>query len=376
MADIRRIPFTEIVERVQKELIRDNSAAEGKYKSRVNDIYTIDLPDQIDWRHIRKEATITSTADYTTGTIALTNASTTVTGTGTTFTSANSNNLLLKAANYDEVYRVTYVGATSLTLDRNWVEDTDTSETYTLYQDRYALATDFSHMILDPDKSVYYWQNGNRNYLKYRSPEEFECRQVYIPNTPSHYTIKWVSGDPYIYIDPPDTDSRTFYYVYMPTLARMVEYTTGTITTLANGGTAVTGSGTDFDGFITDTTAYDYYFRIDGDGTGGASVWYKIASVTDDTSLTLSDAYGGTAISSGSEAYTICTISLLPAGLDAAIMYGAALIGATDQTNRTQIETWTALYNKATSQYRAIESKKNYGNQVVKPIYSRPGVRR
>ena len=365
-----------MVERCQKELVRDNSGSEEKYKGRINDIYTIDLPSHIDWRHIRKEATISTVADYSTGDISAT-STTTITGASTSWTSANSNNLLLKVSGYDEIYRCTYVSATSLTIDRSWVgTDISSNTDYSLYQDRYALASDYDRLILDPDKSIYYWSGGQRVYLKYRDIDTFEAKQVYTPNLPAYYTVKWISGDPYIYIDPPDTSARTLFYIYMPTLSRMSEYVTGTITTLANGGTAVTGSGTDFDGFVTDTTTYDYYFRLDRDGTGSASKWYKISSASSNTALTLSDTYEGTAVSAGTLVFTISHVSSLPRGLDLAIVYGAATTSAIDQTNKTQIQGWASLYEKIVGQYRAVEGKLEYGKQRVHTIYERSGVRR
>lgn len=377
MADIRRIPFSEQFERVQKELIRDGSAAEDKYKGRVNDVYTVDLPSQIDWRHIRKEANVATVADYNTGHISAT-SSTTITGASTAWTSANSNNLLLKVSGYDEIYRNTYVSATSGTIDRAWVgTNISSNTTYSLYQDRYAVASDYDRLILDPDKSVYYWSGGQRIYLRYRNPDVFEKQQVFTPNFPAHYTIKYLTGgDPYIFIDPPDTSSRTLFYVYMPTLFRMSEYTTGTITALANGGTAVTGSSTDFDGFVTDTTNYDYYFRLDRDGTGSASRWYKISSAGSDTAITLSDAYAGTAVSGGSLAFTISHVSSLPAGLDLAMVYGAAIVSAIDQTNKAQVDGWVASYAKIVDQYRAVEGKLDYSKQRIHTIYERSGCRR
>jgi hypothetical protein len=44
--------------------------------------------DELDWRGIQKQAILSTTAEYAEGTVALTNGSTTVTGTDTTFTSA------------------------------------------------------------------------------------------------------------------------------------------------------------------------------------------------------------------------------------------------------------------------------------------------
>ena len=80
------------------------------------------------------------------------------------------------------------------------------------------------------------------------------------------------------------------------------DYTTGTITTLANAGTAVTGSGTTW------TAAFiGRFFKIDADGE-----WYEISARTSNTAITLAREYGGTAISGGSESYTIGEGSLLP----------------------------------------------------------------
>ena len=156
----------------------------------------------------------------------------------------------------------------------------------------------------------------------------------------------------------------------------MTEYTTGTVQSLANAGTAIVGVGTDFDGYVTDTDAYDYYFRIDDDGTGAASEWYKVASAASGTSLTLADAYLGTTISAATEAFTICTVSLLPSGLDSAIMYGVAMISAMDQGNETQAKNYAGIYQKILMQYQAIEGKKGYGKSRMKTIYEQPGVRR
>lgn len=89
----------------------------------------------------------------------------------------------------------------------------------------------------------------------------------------------------------------------------VADYTTGTITTLANGGTAVTGSGTAWT-----SQMVGRYIRItmtDTAGTGDG-LWYEIAGVASATSLTLTRAYGGTAIAAGSAAYTIGQMPLLP----------------------------------------------------------------
>lgn len=80
------------------------------------------------------------------------------------------------------------------------------------------------------------------------------------------------------------------------------DYVTGTITTLANAGTAVTASGSTFTSAMAGR-----YFRIDDDGE-----WYKIASFGTTTTLTLATAYQGIAIAAGSSVYTIGEMPITP----------------------------------------------------------------
>lgn len=81
-------------------------------------------------------------------------------------------------------------------------------------------------------------------------------------------------------------------------------YTTGSVTTLANLGTAVTVSGSAFTAAMIGRS-----FRVDSDGN-----WYLISAVPSATTLTLATAYQGTAISAGTEAFTIGEIPRTPAG--------------------------------------------------------------
>jgi len=69
----------------------------------------------------------------------------------------------------------------------------------------------------------------------------------------------------------------------------------GTITTLANAGTAVTGSSTAWT-----SAMIGRYFKIDDDGS-----WYRISAVGSTTTLTIDRPYEGVAIAAGTESYTI-----------------------------------------------------------------------
>lgn len=103
----------------------------------------------------------------------------------------------------------------------------------------------------------------------------------------------------------------------------IADYTTGTITSIANGGTAVVGSSTvwtaDMVGRyiqITETTA----------ANGGDGFWYEIGAFTDATHITLLKPYEGTSISGGTAAYTIGQCSVIPEAYDIGIVYRATAL--------------------------------------------------
>ncbi len=73
------------------------------------------------------------------------------------------------------------------------------------------------------------------------------------------------------------------------------DHTSGTITTLANGASAVTGSDTNFT-----SAMVGRYLKINS-----YPVWYRIASYTSATSITLDKKYTGLSIAAGAETYTI-----------------------------------------------------------------------
>ena len=89
----------------------------------------------------------------------------------------------------------------------------------------------------------------------------------------------------------------------------VADYSTGNIVSVANGGTAVVGSGTGWT-----SQMVGRYIRItysDTTNTGDGQ-WYEIAGVSSATALTLVRAYGGLTISAGSAAYKIGQMPLLP----------------------------------------------------------------
>lgn len=101
----------------------------------------------------------------------------------------------------------------------------------------------------------------------------------------------------------------------------VADYTTGTISAIANAATTVTGSGTTWT-----TQMAGRFIRItDGNSTttSGDGEWYEIASVTNSTTLVLNTAYQGTTISGGTATYTIAQVSLLPEEYQVISLYEA-----------------------------------------------------
>lgn len=93
---------------------------------------------------------------------------------------------------------------------------------------------------------------------------------------------------------------------------QFADYVTGTITTTVvgvNGYTTVTGSGTGWD-----TGMVGRWINITPTNAagGGDGQWYLITGVTNSTTLTLANAYGGVALSGASAAYTMAQMPLLP----------------------------------------------------------------
>lgn len=120
------------------------------------------------------------------------------------------------------------------------------------------------------------------------------------------------------------------------------DYTTGAIVSIANGATAVVGSGTtwtqDMVGRyiqITQTTAPN----------GGDGFWYQIGLWTDATHIDLLKPYEGRSISAGSATYTIGQCSVIPEAYDVAIVYRAVALYWQQQGNLPRAKTYWMMYD-------------------------------
>lgn len=194
-------------------------------------------------------------------------------------------------------------------------------------QQFYTLQGDIDRVISDPYVAV-----GNTRY----TPRECQSRNVWdrlnLVTYSSDVPAWWIQYNNTVGIFPKPTTSN---YVYTVNAKQkqvdmsLADYSTGTIVSVANGGTAVVGNGTTWTAGmvgmwirITQTTAAN-----SGDG-----IWYQISAVPSTTSITLATNYGGPAIAAASTSYTIGQMSVLPDAYDSLPVYLAL------QTYFTSIE--------------------------------------
>lgn len=120
------------------------------------------------------------------------------------------------------------------------------------------------------------------------------------------------------------------------------DYTAGTIVSIANGDTVVTGSGTTWTADmigryiqIIETTA----------ANGGDGFWYQIGSFTNATTIGLLKPYEGTSIVTGSAAYIIGQCSVIPEAYDIAVLYRSVALYWQKQGEISTAKTYWLQYD-------------------------------
>ncbi len=100
----------------------------------------------------------------------------------------------------------------------------------------------------------------------------------------------------------------------------IADITSSTITTLANGGTALTVSA----GLTVQMAGFWIRPTFSTTANTGDGQWYELSSVTNATTATLVRPYGGQSIAVGTAACTIAQMSLLPQGTESTPVWKAA----------------------------------------------------
>lgn len=173
------------------------------------------LGDQHNWAFLRGESEITTVAQITTGTAAVTNGAAGVVFTGVTLTPSVVGRAI-SFAGHPITYRIAaFTSSTTVTLNRAYLGDTNTSTTYTIVQDRYDLAADFSRPLGE-------WASFFGPFpLQPVDPDEFmQIRQTSAGMTtgePQVFTIYGVNENTTaqtIWLHPYPIEQRLFPYAY------------------------------------------------------------------------------------------------------------------------------------------------------------------
>ena len=137
----------------------------------------------------------------------------------------------------------------------------------------------------------------------------------------------------------------------------IADYSTGTIVSIANGASAVVGSGTSW----TAKMANRWIRFTDSDTANtGDGEWYEIASVESATALTLDCLYGGISIAAGSAAYTLAQLPLLPEAYQMLPLYKALVhYFSSMKPDTTKSKLYNDMYVNLFSEMEASEAGKS-----------------
>lgn len=172
----------------------------------------------------------------------------------------------------------------------------------------------------------------------------------------------------------PATSGSTITYEYLQAARdiSVADYTTGSIVSIANGATAVTGSGTSWTAGMVGK-----FIRITaGNGANlGDGLWYKIAAVGSATTLTLSAAYTGATIAAGSAAYTIGDCMLIPEKYQLGPVYYAVAEFWRKQNDNARADRFQAKFDDIARRLKEDEGRKtsqsvidyNSDYQIINP---------
>ena len=135
----------------------------------------------------------------------------------------------------------------------------------------------------------------------------------------------------------------------------VADFTTGTVTSIANGGTAVVGSGTSW---TTNMAGKYIKFTHTSAANTGDGLWYEIASVASTTSLALTLPYLGTSISAATAAYTIGDVMIIPEKYQLGPVYYAAAEFYRKEDNQAKTDRYDQKFAALTKQMESDEGIK------------------
>lgn len=197
---------------IQTEILNkigiDDTDVEDVVEQALNDILQ-EICQSHNFSWLYGDSSFITAAPYETGTVTATEGSTTITGSGTTFTSAMAGR---KFRCEDATYEISaYVSTTEITLSKNYAGAGGAGLTYKIYQNEYSLASDVEDVLSMR-------QENNPQKLKKRG---IEFLDKYYPQRnsfgyPSMYAIIGYDSSDYMKVEvyPIPNQARNIYYRY------------------------------------------------------------------------------------------------------------------------------------------------------------------
>lgn len=152
-----------------------NTTEAAKVRALINDVYR-DIGMKFDWWWLVKRQVINTVDDISTGTVAVTNGSASITFSSAPTSSVAGRVLLVPGDTRDSgaVYRISThtAGSASATLDATYTGDTASAASYNVYQDTYDLAADVG-------KPLHVRRYGYSWPLDLVGPEEIHGIKIY-----------------------------------------------------------------------------------------------------------------------------------------------------------------------------------------------------
>ena len=184
--------YSELQDEVKRSAVRDKAGTEFDtgVKNAINRaIYR--LAREARWRSLRRESTITTVTNYTTGTgaVSATKDSPNITVTGATFiTDGIEINRRIDVGGSTRKFRIKQItGETTLVLNQDYDGTTSTTQSYEIYpQGTYNLPIQASHEVI-----LWHEQYGHPYQLNYITSQESFASGLYedITSIPTHYRM-------------------------------------------------------------------------------------------------------------------------------------------------------------------------------------------
>lgn len=172
------------------------------------------------------------------------------------------------------------------------------------------------------------------------------------------------------YPKPSSATSNAIYLQYHKNLKDLsvADYTTGTITSIANGARTVTGSGTTWTAKM---AGMWIQFTDSVTANTGDGEWYEIESVEDADSLTLVNPYQGISIAAGTATYTIGQVSYLPEDIQLLPVFESLEVFFSS----IKPDTAKAVFYKTKAKELNDTAMENYGSTSLSPVCSKDETR-